>query len=283
MKHQHHVLPIFLKSIGRFIFLQQKGLDLRRLRLICTMANDQSSIPTLHHLSSSQSFRVLFALEELAEANGLKYNLKNYQRDHAMAPKELKSISPLGKSPILTVEPLADQTNIPAGQESKRTITESRIMLQFVSDNYSKGIWEPETASDKDRDVFYQEFANSTLAQKVSFPLLFEAIPPQLPLGLRQVVQVMIKPVVSHFKGDLLDIYQVMEDALSDQKPWFSGAKLGLADFCMSWGMDMATQRKYFEAAKYPKTKAWYEKVQARPAYQRAREKGGSYDLVTFK
>jgi glutathione S-transferase len=237
----------------------------------------QTSIPTLHHLSSSQSFRVLFALEELAEANGLKYELKTYNRNQGRAPEELKSVYPLGKSPILTVEPV-DQSST-----EKETVTESRIILQFIADNYSRGIWEPDTVADKKRDAFYQEFANSTLAPKVTYPELFEVIPTHLPFGLRQLVGLMVKPVVHHFKLDLGPIFQVLEDELSDDKPWYAGAKLGLADLCMSWGMDVATQRKYFDASKYPKLAKWYKTVTERPAYKAALQKGGSYDLLTFK
>ncbi|KAF2100192.1 putative glutathione S-transferase [Rhizodiscina lignyota] len=244
-------------------------------------SSEQTTIPTLHHLSSSQSNRVLWALEELAEGNGLKYGLKAYPREHGVAPKELKSISPLGKSPILTVEPV-DQSGHNSLAAEKEVVTESRIILQFISDNYSNGIWVPESPEDKKRDAFFQEFANSTLQPKVTYPLIFELIPVQLPFGLRQLVQLMVKPVVNHWLQDLGPIYQVLEDALSEEKPWFAGAKLGLADFCMNWGMDIATHRKYFDAAKYPKLGKWYMTVVERPAYKATLQKGGSYDLLTF-
>jgi len=101
----------------------------------------QKTSPTLYNLPSSAAHRVLWALEELAGTNGLKYNVKNFARRRPgfLAAKDLKAIFPLGKSPILTLEPVEgepDQTY----QTIPNVLTESRLILQFISDNYSNGI-----------------------------------------------------------------------------------------------------------------------------------------------
>jgi glutathione S-transferase len=243
----------------------------------------QKTIPTLYNLSSSAAHRVLWALEELAGTNGLKYNVKNFPRRRPgfLAAKDLKAVFPLGKSPILTLEPVEGE---PAQtyQILPNVLTESRLILQFISDNYSNGIWVPESDEDKKRDTFFQEFANSTLLNKVDYALLFEIIPQQLPFGLRQLLGMLVRPVVNHFLGDQREIYQVMEDSISEERPWFSGKKMGLADFNMSFGMDMAVQRGYFEAKKYPKVAKWHTAILERPANKRALDVGGAYELVNF-
>src|SRR3984885_7364047 len=54
---------------------------------------------TVHHLNNSRSQRVLWLLEEL----GVPYEIARYQRQPDMrAPKELRAIHPLGKSPVIT-------------------------------------------------------------------------------------------------------------------------------------------------------------------------------------
>jgi hypothetical protein len=54
---------------------------------------------TVHHLNNSRSQRVLWLLEEL----GVDYDIVRYQRQGDMrAPRELRAIHPLGKSPVLT-------------------------------------------------------------------------------------------------------------------------------------------------------------------------------------
>ena len=54
---------------------------------------------TLHHLNKSRSKRIIWLLEEL----GLEYDVKPYLRDNVtfLAPPELKSVHPLGKSPVI--------------------------------------------------------------------------------------------------------------------------------------------------------------------------------------
>ena len=55
---------------------------------------------TLHHLEYSQSFRVLWILEELQAP----YELVVYDRDPRTmaAPDEYKALSPLGTAPVMT-------------------------------------------------------------------------------------------------------------------------------------------------------------------------------------
>ncbi|MEG0343585.1 MAG: glutathione S-transferase family protein [Acinetobacter sp.] len=57
---------------------------------------------TLHHLNQSRSFRILWLLEELKHP----YQLKRYYRDSIthLAPESLKSIHPLGKSPVIELD-----------------------------------------------------------------------------------------------------------------------------------------------------------------------------------
>ena len=102
------------------------------------------------------SLRVLCALEELSEAQNLQYRLKNYPRDGNGYPT--KEVSPLGKSPVFCVGPKPEQA-----------LSEARLILQYLSDTYSNGMWEPST-EDRTRDAFFQEFANSSLLAKVSRP-----------------------------------------------------------------------------------------------------------------
>lgn len=100
------------------------------------------------------SLRVLVALEELNERNGLEYGLKVYKRSwKGMATKE---VHPLGKSPVLCIGPKPDEA-----------LTEARLVLQYLSDTYSKGIWQP-TDEDRQRDIFFQEFANASILAKVN-------------------------------------------------------------------------------------------------------------------
>lgn len=102
------------------------------------------------------------------------------------------------------------------------------------------------------------------------------------PFGIKHFAGLFSWPFKNHFLNDIKLYYQYMEDALSDEKPWFGGKKRGLADFNMIFGMDMASQRGYFDGKKYPKVQGWLDRIHALPAYKRALEKGGKYNLKSF-
>jgi glutathione S-transferase len=234
-----------------------------------------AAAPTLHHLESSQSLRVLWALEELAAINSQQFHLKTYPRIKARADPALKKIHPLGKSPVLVV-PHID------GRDGEVTLAESRVILHFLSDAYGKGIWTPTTLEDKMRDDYFTEFANTSLGALYQLMLVFGMIPKQSPFLIRPLMGVVSNGAISMLKKEVEGPHRVMEEALSEEKPWFAGARIGLADFAMSWQLDVAGQRGYLDQKEFPKIAAWAERVHARPAYKKARERGGAYDLVDF-
>lgn len=244
--------------------------------------------PTLHHLSSSSSLRVLWALEELSLSHGLEYNLKNYKRVKGRAPEELKRVFPLGKSPVLEIigvnlfRPLSFIHDDNNDNETKTIVPESRLILQLLSDKYSNGEWIPETEEDKERNTYFLEFANSSFTGVVNSVIYFEIIPTMSPWLVRPLMSAIFNPITKILKQGLDPHFALMERALSDEKPWFSGAKIGLADFTLSFPMDTADQRRYLDNRKYPKLAAWVERIHSRPAYQSALRKGGSYDLVRY-
>jgi glutathione S-transferase len=243
---------------------------------------DQKLIPTLYNLSSSQSGRVLVALEELAQANGIKYHVKNISRKEDYTT-QLKAIFPVGKSPILTLENTDGTPCTQVFQVQAGVLTESRLILQFLNNEFGKGIWTPETAEDQARDVFFQEFANATLAHKADFVMLYTWVPAQYPFGLRHFLTLLMSPVANRFRSDLLAVFDVIEGKLSEEKPWFAGAKIGLSDFNMIFGIGFVIEHKYIDLGKYPKIGKWHETICNRPAYKKAMEKGGAYELAEFK
>ncbi|KAK5628939.1 hypothetical protein RRF57_004654 [Xylaria bambusicola] len=88
-----------------------------------------------------------------------------------------------------------------------------------------------------------------SLAAHVNHLVIIKSPISALSIGLSSLVKLMVSALVSIFKGRLTPMFQFPEDALSQEKPFLSGSKFGLADFNMSWGMDVASQRGYFEAS----------------------------------
>ncbi len=76
----------------------------------------------VHHLNNSRSQRVLWLLEEL----GLPYEIVRYQRDPKtmLAPKSLREIHPLGKSPVLV--------------DGDITLAESGAIVEYLLERYGR-------------------------------------------------------------------------------------------------------------------------------------------------
>ena len=82
---------------------------------------------TVHHLNNSRSQRVLWLLEEL----GLPYEIKHYQRDAKtmLAPAELRTVHPLGKSPVIT--------------DGEATVAESGAIIEYLIERHGGGQLRP--------------------------------------------------------------------------------------------------------------------------------------------
>jgi glutathione S-transferase len=64
-----------------------------------------------------------------------------------------------------------------------------------------------------------------------------------------------------------------------EKSTWFAGEEFTAADIQVSFVLEAAAARGGF-GAKYPKLAAFLERIHARPAYQRALERGGKYELI---
>lgn len=67
----------------------------------------------------------------MLEEIGINYELKTYKRTKAaLAPPELKEVYPLGKSPVLTIEPHGSTTPI--------VLAESAAITEYLCDYFGK-------------------------------------------------------------------------------------------------------------------------------------------------
>lgn len=246
------------------------------------MTSSPPPTPALHHLESSQSLRILWALEELNALYGTEYKLVRYPR--VVPNKALLEVNPLGFSPVLT---LPRDPSFPDSKDNRIIKIESRLILNYLLDTYDRdGVFSPAASDDEERDEFFSEFGQNTVNQRIGLVLAFELIPQSIPwwlLPIKLMFWATYLPIVYFFKTSVTPrIFQYLEDALTAEKPWFSGVKLGRADILMAFPVDMAVHRGDLDGLKYPKLKQWHGTIVARPAYQRALNKGGKYDL-TFR
>jgi glutathione S-transferase len=203
----------------------------------------------VHHLNDSRSQRILWLLEEL----GAPYEIKFYQRDATtrLAPPELKAVHPLGKSPVIT--------------DGAETIAESGAIVDYIQRTYGKG--RMGVALGTPEGEKYNEWLHYSEGSAM-LPLMLNMYTGRL--GEAGA------PLQPRIQSEMANHLGYLEGSL-EGRDWLMGADLTAADIQMSFVGEVA--RAMGQMDKYPNIKGWVERFQARPAYVRALEKGGAYNL----
>jgi len=219
----------------------------------------------VHHLNNSRSHRVLWLLEEL----GLPYEVKRYERDPATmsAPPELKAVHPLGKSPVIT--------------DGDLTIAESGAIIEYLLETYSDGRLQPVSGTpDKLRFRYFMHYAEGSLMPFLLMRLVFRRLPKQpMPVFVRPVATSIAEGVQEKYiDPQLKEHLDFLESELS-RSTWFAGEAFSAADIQMSFPLEAAASRAGLDETR-PKLMAFLERIHSRPAYVKAIEQGGPYELM---
>lgn len=212
----------------------------------------------VHHLEYSRSHRILWLLEELE----LPYDIKRYQRTKMfLAPRELKAVHPLGKSPVVT--------------QGELTLAESGAILQYLAEtdparSLTVG---PNDASYPDY-LYWLHAAEGSLMPWLVMKLVFQRVPTSpMPFFIRPVARTLCSKVVNSLVQPNIDTHlKVIEDRLTSSR-WFAGEQLTIADIQMSYPLEAASSRANLDG--FPAIREYLDRIRQRPAYRMAIEKGG--------
>ncbi|ONG38699.1 glutathione S-transferase [Alkanindiges hydrocarboniclasticus] len=225
---------------------------------------------TLHHLNNSRSQRILWLMEEL----NIPYQIKFYQRDAKtmLAPPELKAVHPLGKSPVITDD------GHPMGHHGQVTLAESAAIIDYLVKTYGNGRLMPANNSpERIRYDYWMHYAEGSAMPPLVMKLIFNQIPKQkMPFFARPIAQKITERVVGTYIDPQLKLHL---DYLSNElqpSGWFVGNDFSAADIQLSFPLEAASQRTNLKQ-QYPKLVDFLKRIHARPAYQRALQKGGAY------
>jgi len=224
----------------------------------------------VHHLNNSRSQRVLWLLEEL----GLEYELKRYQRDPKtmLAPASLREVHPLGKSPVIS--------------DGGVTLAESGAIVQYLVERYGEraaagGRLMPSAGSaDWLRYVYWLHFAEGSAMPPLVMKLVLDRMEKApMPFFARPVARAIAGRVREAFVlPNIARNLDYMESEL-ERGPWFAGAEFSAADIQMSFPVEAAAARGGLDARR-PKLMGWLDRIHSRPAYRRALERGGPYEIL---
>jgi len=202
----------------------------------------------VHHLNNSRSQRVLWLLEEL----GTPYEIVRYQRDPKtmLAPASLRKIHPLGKSPVI--------------EDDGRIYAETGLIVEYLVERYNPALAPPRGAVLYWRYRYWLHYAEGSAMP----PLLLKLVIDRLGLlayPARGFVARQLALHIEYLEGELA------------ASPWFVGTEFSAADVMLSFPIEIARARGGLTQQSGPRLMDFLNRIHARPAYQRALQKGGPY------
>jgi glutathione S-transferase len=205
----------------------------------------------VHHLNHSRSQRVLWLLEELE----LPYEIVPYERDpkSRLAPPALKAIHPLGKSPVI--------------RDAGVVIAESGAILEYLVGKYGNGRLAPARDFGSPDYVAYLHWLHFAEGSAM-LPLLLK-----LYVGLLREAGA---PLAPRIESELKNHFGYMSAALGDNN-YFVANAFSAADIQLSFVLDAGSARGPLQD--YPNLVRLSHRLKARPAYQRALDRSGPYEV----
>ncbi|MDX1516411.1 MAG: glutathione S-transferase [Woeseiaceae bacterium] len=223
---------------------------------------------TVHHLEHSRSQRILWLLEEL----GVDYDVRRYERDPetSLAPQALEAVHPLGKSPVIT--------------DGDVTVAESGAIIEYLVEHYDKQQLAPAPGSAARREyTYWLHYAEGSFMPLMIVALILGRIETApLPFFIRPVAKGIAAKVRDSYLDRNVERHLGFLDASLEGRDWFCGDALTAADIQMSFPLEAAEQRTDLRN-RCPNLAGFLERSRARPAYRRALEKGGPFDLGSMR
>ena len=214
---------------------------------------------TLHHLEYSQSFRVLWLLEEL----GIDYELVCYNRDpkSMAAPAEYKALSPLGTAPVLT--------------HGELVLAESSAIMEYLLDVSGNETLRPGTDSPhRARYLFWWHAAQGSMMPLQLMSTVLTISHSRLPFFLKPLVGMFVSGLHDLFIQPRLDRLLGKAEYDLAEAPYFGGDTLSAADFLISYNLIVGEARGMLDS-RHPNCLEWVQRMKALPSFARATKKDG--------
>ncbi|MEG5058564.1 glutathione S-transferase [Microcoleus sp. A2-C5] len=220
---------------------------------------------TVHHLNNSRSQRVLWLLEEL----DLEYEVKRYERDPKtmLAPASLRAVHPLGKSPVIT--------------DGGLTLAESGAIVEYLVDRYGGGRLAPELGTpERLRYIYWLHYAEGSAMPPLVLKLVFNQVETSpMPFFARPIARSIVARVNKSFIDPQIALHLGYLEAELEKSLWFVGSEFTAADIQMSFPLEAAAAQVGLDSSR-PKLMGFLDRIHGRPAYRRALERGGAYELL---
>ena len=202
----------------------------------------------VHHLNNSRSQRIVWLLEEL----GAPYRIERYKRDAKtnLAPQELREVHPLGKSPVI--------------QDGELLLAESGAIVEYLVERYGNGrLVPPRGTAEHIRYLHWMHFAEGTIMLHLLARLYLSRVGEPA------------KALQARVEGQIGDELNLVEAELG-RSAHLAGSEFTAADVQMMFPLEFAGFANLV-TERHSRLREYVKRMQARPAYRRAIEKGGAY------
>ena len=154
-----------------------------------------------------------------------------------------------------------------------RVVAETGAIVEYLVGRYGDGRLRPADGTEERLAyTYWLHFAEGSAMPPATMKLVFDMLPGRAPFLVRGVVRMMGKAVDDQYLAPTIARQMsFIADSLG-RSPWFAGPDFTAADVMMSFPIEVTAARSGLGG--FPRLAAWLETIRARPAYQRALERG---------
>lgn len=156
------------------------------------------------------------------------------------------------------------------------TLAESAAILEYLLERYGNGRLMPQGGTPEYRRFrYWMHYAEGSAMPPLLLRLVFDRVANgPMPFFVRPIARAIAKGANSAFIGPQLKTHLDYMEAELEKADWFAGNTFSAADIQMSFPLEAARSRAGLDESR-PRLMDFLQRIQQRPAYKRAVERGG--------
>ena len=160
------------------------------------------------------------------------------------------------------------------------TVAESGAIVEYLVDRYGGGRLVPAPGTpERVRYTYWLHYAEGSVMPVLVMKLVLGRVPQAVPGLIRPIARRIVGGVDTLFLGPNIRLHLDHMEGELGKHTWFAGDEFTAADVQMSFPVEAAAARSEPGVAR-PRLAAFLDRIHARPAYKRALERGGPYQLL---
>jgi glutathione S-transferase len=165
--------------------------------------------------------------------------------------------------------------------DESQVVAESGAIIEYLVDRYGHGRLRPaEGSPERLRYTYWLHYAEGSAMPPLLLSLVFARLrEAPAPFFVRPILRGIADKAMAGFVRPQLQTHLDFMEAELAKAEWFAGEEFSAADIQMSFPIEAAATRGGLAASR-PRLMAFLQRIHARPAYQRALERGGPYQLL---